>query len=112
MVLYCFILFAKLRNKKEKDVVTHPRHSGLFHLLGEVEVVFGVWAAILILVMAFVSRPEQAIAYLDSRNYAEPLLVFVLMVMAASRPLVSRTLVGYSGRRSRSNAETRTLVGY
>ena len=67
---------------------THPRHSGLFHLLGEVEVVFGVWAAILILVMAFVSRPEQAIAYLDSRNYAEPLLVFVLMVMAASRPLV------------------------
>ena len=67
---------------------THPRHSGLFHLLGEVEVVFGVWAAILVLVMAFVSRPEQAIAYLDSRNYAEPLLVFVLMVMAASRPLV------------------------
>ena len=67
---------------------THPRHSGLFHLLGEVEVVFGVWAAMLILVMAFVSRPEQAIAYLDSRNYAEPLLVFVLMVMAASRPLV------------------------
>ena len=67
---------------------THPRHSGLFHLLGEVEVVFGVWAAILVLAMAFVSRPEQAIAYLDSRNYAEPLLVFVLMVMAASRPLV------------------------
>ena len=67
---------------------THPRHSGLFHLLGEVEVVFGVWAAILILLMAFVSRPEQAIDYLDSRNYAEPLLVFVLMVMAASRPLV------------------------
>lgn len=67
---------------------THPRHSGLFHLLGEVEVVFGVWAAILVLVMAFVSRPDQAIAYLDSRNYAEPLLVFVLMVMAASRPLV------------------------
>lgn len=67
---------------------THPRHSGLFHLLGEVEVVFGVWAAILILVMAFVSRPEQAIEYLDTRNYAEPLLVFVLMVMAASKPLV------------------------
>ena len=67
---------------------THPRHAGLFHLLGEVEVVFGVWAALLILVMAFIKTPNQAIEYLDTRNYAEPLLVFVLMVMAASRPLV------------------------
>lgn len=67
---------------------THPRHAGLFHLLGEVEVVFGVWAALLILVMAFIKTPDQAIEYLDTRNYAEPLLVFVLMVMAASRPLV------------------------
>jgi len=67
---------------------THPRHAGLFHLLGEVEVVFGVWAALLILVMAFIKTPDQAIAYLDTRNYGEPLLVFVLMVMAASRPLV------------------------
>jgi hypothetical protein len=67
---------------------THPRHAGLFHLLGEVEVVFGVWAALLILVMAFIKTPNQAIEYVDTRNYAEPLLVFVLMVMAASRPLV------------------------
>ena len=26
----------------------HPSHAGLFHLLGEVEVVFGFWAFILI----------------------------------------------------------------
>lgn len=70
---------------------THPRHAGLFHLLGEVEVVFGIWAALLILVMAFIRTPDQAIEYLDTRNYAEPLLVFVLMVMAASRPLVEAT---------------------
>jgi hypothetical protein len=25
----------------------HPRHAGLFHLLGEVEVVFGFWAFVL-----------------------------------------------------------------
>lgn len=25
----------------------HPRHAGLFHLLGEVEVVFGFWALVL-----------------------------------------------------------------
>lgn len=67
---------------------THPKHAGLFHLLGEVEVVFGIWAAILIVAMAMLSNSDQAIQYLDSRNYAEPLLVFVLMVIAASRPLI------------------------
>ncbi len=81
---------------------THPRHAGLFHLLGEVEVVFGVWAALLILVMAFIKTPNQAIEYLDTRNYAEPLLVFVLMVMAASRPLVEAA-------RSINNALARLL---
>ena len=81
---------------------THPRHAGLFHLLGEVEVVFGVWAAILILVMAFIKTPDTAIEYLDTRNYAEPLLVFVLMVMAASRPLVEAA-------RSINNAIARLL---
>lgn len=75
-------------SRLQKLAHTHPKHAGLFHLLGEVEVVFGVWAAILIIVMALLSTPTQAIQYLDSRNYAEPLLVFVLMVIAASRPLV------------------------
>ena len=70
---------------------TQPKHAGLWHLLGEVEVVFGVWAAVLILVMALVQTPGQAISYLDSRQYAEPLLVFVLMVIAASRPIVEAT---------------------
>ena len=26
----------------------HPRHAGLFHLLGEVEVVFGFWADLIL----------------------------------------------------------------
>ena len=33
----------------------HPRHAGLFHLLGEVEVVFGFWAAVLVAAMALVA---------------------------------------------------------
>ena len=32
----------------------HPRHAGLFHLLGEVEVVFGFWAFVLVASMALV----------------------------------------------------------
>ncbi|OOG54909.1 putative Na+/H+ antiporter [Polaromonas sp. C04] len=66
----------------------HPRHAGLLHLLGEVEVVFGFWAAVLVLAMAAIGGGAQAIAYAESRQYAEPLFVFVIMVVAASRPVV------------------------
>jgi Putative Na+/H+ antiporter len=67
----------------------YPRHAGLFHLLGEVEVVFGFWAIVLVLFMAMVAGSDAAIGYAESRNYTEPLFVFVVMVIAASRPVLS-----------------------
>lgn len=70
----------------------YPRHAGLFHLLGEVEVVFGFWAIVLVLAMAFVVGGTPALDYAESRNYTEPLFVFVVMVIAASRPVL-RTVV-------------------
>ncbi|MEH6435067.1 putative Na+/H+ antiporter [Massilia sp. DD77] len=74
----------------------YPRHAGLFHLLGEVEVVFGFWAFVLILVMALMGGSAPAIAYVESRQYTEPLFVFVVMVIAASRPVLDavRSLLG------------------
>jgi hypothetical protein len=66
-----------------------PNHSGLWHLLGEVEAVFGFWAMILIVFMAFASGGYQpSVEYLESRNYTEPLFVFAIMVVAASRPVL------------------------
>ncbi len=64
------------------------RHAGLFHLLGEVEVVFGFWAFVLIVAMALVSGGTEAIAYAESLHYTEPLFVFVIMVVAASKPVL------------------------
>lgn len=66
----------------------HPRHAGLLHLLGEIEVVFGFWAFVLIVVMALVSGGTVALDYAESRQYTEPLFVFVIMVIAASRPVL------------------------
>jgi hypothetical protein len=66
----------------------HPRHSGLFHLLGEVEVVFGFWAFVLMVAMALVEGRAAAVDYAESRHYTEPLFVFVVMVVAASRPVL------------------------
>ena len=79
---------------KQFERLSHrfPRHAGLFHLLGEVEVVFGFWAMVLIVAMALVGDGAQALQYAESRNYTEPLFVFVVMVIAASRPVL-RTVV-------------------
>ena len=70
----------------------HPRHAGVLHLLGEVEVVFGVWALVLVLLMALLQGGAPALAYAESRNYTEPLFVFVVMVMAAARPVLQTVL--------------------
>jgi hypothetical protein len=66
----------------------HPRHAGLFHLLGEVEVVFGFWAFVLVASMALLAGSTAAINYAESRQYTEPLFVCVVMVVAASRPVL------------------------
>lgn len=65
-----------------------PRHAGVWHLLGEVEVVFGLWAMILILFIFALSGKHDAITYLESRNFTEPMFVFVIMVIAGTRPIL------------------------
>lgn len=78
-------VFARLANRG-------GAHAGLWHLLSEVEVVFGVWASVLLVVMALSGGVTGAINYLDTRNFTEPAFVFVIMVVAASRPILE--LVG------------------
>ena len=75
---------------------TQPAHAGLWHLLGEVEVVFGFWAMVLVLVMVGLQGTGEAVTYLESCNYTEALFVFVIMVIAASRPILA--LAGHSVR--------------
>ena len=72
----------------EKLAHRYPRHEGLFHLLGEVEAVFGFWAFVLIVAMAFLAGGDAAIDYAESRHYTEPLFVFTVMVIAASKPIL------------------------
>jgi hypothetical protein len=76
----------------EKLAKAHPNHAGLWHLLGEVEAVFGFWALVLVVFMFFVEGKVPAVKYVDTRNYTEPLFVFAIMVIAASKPIL--TLAG------------------
>lgn len=67
---------------------TQPRHAGLWHWLGEVEVVFGFWALVLAVFMFATGGQKQALDYLETRNFTEPLFVFAIMVIAATRPIL------------------------
>lgn len=74
-------VFARLANQG-------GRHAGLWHLLSEVEAVFGVWACALFIWMGLTLGVKGAVEYLDTRNFTEPAFVFAIMVVAASRPII------------------------
>jgi len=67
---------------------TRPAHAGLWHLLGEVEVVFGFWASVLMIAMFMTDGAAAAIRYIDSYPFIEPMFVFAIMVIAGSRPVL------------------------
>jgi hypothetical protein len=61
----------------------------LLHFLAETEVVFGLWAAVLFLAIGVATQSlHGAIDYIAGLNYTEPKFVFVIMVVAATRPVV------------------------
>jgi Putative Na+/H+ antiporter len=61
----------------------------VMHFLGEVEVVFGLWAVVLMVVLTASKSWFTASHYLnDTVNYTEPLFVVVIMALASTRPIV------------------------
>jgi len=69
----------------------YPKDSSrerLLHMLGEVEVVFGLWAAVFLFVMCFVSGVDATVQYVESRDFTEPAFVFIVMAMAATWPVL------------------------
>jgi hypothetical protein len=73
---------------------TRPAHAGIWHLLGEVEVVFGFWAMVLIVMMFATDGATVATQYIDSRNFTEPMFVFAIMVIAGTRPILQTAQAG------------------
>lgn len=66
-------------------------HHGaeLFHFLGEVEVVFGIWAAALVVFIVIFFDWSTAKSYILFKvNFTEPMFVVVIMILAATRPIL------------------------
>lgn len=77
--------FAKLAHKCEKDSAA----EAFFHLLSEVEVVFGFWAFLFLNVWAGIAGFKPVIEYQQSLNLTEPLFIFCIMIIASTRPVVT-----------------------
>jgi Na+/H+ antiporter NhaD and related arsenite permeases len=61
----------------------------MFHFLGEVEAIFGIWVIPLLIAITISKGWSQARDYMAQRtNYTEPVFVVVIMTMAASRPIL------------------------
>lgn len=69
----------------------HSVHHGarLFHFLGEVEAVFGIWAVALFIAIFVFYNWSTVVFYADERvNFTEAEFVVVVMTLAATRPIL------------------------
>ena len=62
--------------------------ENLLHYLAEVEVVFGLWSIPFLGFMIFSRSLDAAVNYLETVNFTEPVFVFVIMTMAATKPVM------------------------
>ena len=79
----------------------------VFHFLGEVEAIFGIWVLPLFLVIALWPGLgfQTAVHYIDVQDYTEPVFVVVIMAIASSRPILqlardALSIVAGIGKRS------------
>ena len=76
---------------KAGQVDRHSVHFGaeLFNFLGEIEVVFGLWAAALTGAIFLFYDWQTLHYYITQRvNFTEPMFVVVIMTLAATRPIL------------------------
>lgn len=60
----------------------------LFHFLGEVEAIFGIWLIPLAVAAIAFHGWDATQLYIDTRQYVEPIFVVVIMAIASTRPVI------------------------
>jgi hypothetical protein len=77
---------------KSKQITTVCGHetytSRLLHWLGEVEAIFGIWLIPLVICFIGFKGWDDTVAYFSTRQYQEPIFVFAIMTIAATKPIL------------------------
>lgn len=77
------------RLKRYANSKRSPITKNFFLYLADVEVVFGLWAVLLLGSIVLLDSSAEALHYLESRNFTEPLFVLVVMTICATRPILN-----------------------
>ena len=66
--------------------------AGIFHFLGEVEAIFGIWAIALGLAIISFYDWHTMVGYVSQGvNFTEPMFVVTIMILASTRPILNVT---------------------
>ncbi len=103
---FCVGYFRKIATKLEEQYQLNAKINGVekvtyngqvikkvcsraefFYLLGEVEIVFGMWVIPVFWSIAFSFGWEITLQYMTTVNFTEPMFVVVIMTLASSRPI-------------------------
>lgn len=90
----CFVLAliqslasSKILNLSDKLQNKQPFISRFLHFAGEPEIVFGLWAGIFLFLMMITNGLTAGLEWLDERNFSEVAFVFVIMILASTKPV-------------------------
>jgi Na+/H+ antiporter NhaD/arsenite permease-like protein len=87
--------FAKLANNNQHHRILHF----CLHWFSEVEIVFGFWALIFLLVRALLEGPGSVVTFHKSLSLTESFFIFSIILIASTRAIVTlarRLLLGFS----------------
>jgi hypothetical protein len=79
--------FSSFFLKQSKKFTPGSAVERTLHLLSDIEIIFGLWAGVWTIIFALYTSEEQAVDFLETLNFTEPLFVFVIMIVAASKPV-------------------------
>ncbi|MFM2344416.1 MAG: hypothetical protein RLZZ210_1027 [Pseudomonadota bacterium] len=88
---FCAGFFKKLAHKYENNI--NINHSNkykykLFHVLSEVELIFVLWAIVLILFMLVNEGFKSTLSYIHGLRFIEPFFVLILMLVTGTKPIM------------------------
>jgi hypothetical protein len=63
--------------------------ENFLHYMAEVEVVFGLWSCLFLGYLGLQHNVDYAVKFLETVNFTEATFVFVIMTMAATKPIMS-----------------------
>ncbi len=66
----------------------------IFHLLGEIEIVFALWGVLFMILHVLLVGWEATLQYQQSLDFIEPFFIFAIMVLCSTRPILVAARAG------------------